>query len=221
MIEFLYEMFVFISIILVIKFINHLHRTYYMNGQVKEDGSIFFNKHFIYELLSILVYIGLMGGVLYYSIHKKNYYLLIAFVPFLFASVKAIFHILKNIKTQITITDQFISVTNPNGEKFDIVPIQIDFDEVEEEEVWYRSRKRKYRIMNIKYGDNKDYLFDFKENNFVDYSMHIQNQSKKTFGEKIQVNDSFKENIGLKEIGVLIAIISVIWVIYFTYKHFY
>jgi hypothetical protein len=190
-----------------------------MNGEVKADGSIVFNKNLIYEILSALIYILLIGTIFYFSIFKNKVYLLFVFVPFIFASFKGIFHILKNIKTQIIITDQIISITNPNGEKFEIVPKQIDFDEVEEEEVWYRTQKRKYRIMEIKYDDNNTFFFDFKENNFVDYSMHIQKHCKKIYGEKIKVNDSIEEDFGLKEYGFLFSILTVIWIIYLTFKH--
>lgn len=221
MIDFLYEMFILISIVVVFKFFNLLHRTYYMNGEVKEDGSIFFNKNIFYELFSVLIYIFLIGIVFYFSFYKNNVFLFIVFVPFIFASVKGIFHILKNIKTQIIITDQIISITNPNGEKFELVPMQIEFDEVEEDEVWYRSRKRKYRIMEIKHGDNNNFFFNFKENNFVDYSMHIQKHCKKIYGEKIKVKDSIEEDLGLKEYGLFFSILTVIWIIYLAFKHYY
>ncbi len=221
MIDFLYEMFILISIVVIIKFFNHLHRTYYMNGEVKADGSIVFNKNLIYEVFSVLILIFLNGTIFYFSIYKNKLYLLIVFLPFIFASVKGVFHILKNIKTQIIITDQIMTITNPNGEKFEIVPIQIDFDEVEEDEVWYRTKKRKYRIMEIKYGDNNNFFFNFKENNFVDYSMHIQKHCKKIYGEKIKVKDSIEEDLGLKEYGFFFSILTVIWIIYLTFKHYY
>ena len=114
-----------------------------------------------------------------------------------------------------------IAITKPNGEKIELIPNQIDFDVEEEDEVWYSTRKRKFRIMNINYGNNKEFWFNFKENNFVDYSMHIQNQCKDRFGERIKVNDNFKEEFGLKEYGLFATIVIIIWVIYFTVKHYY
>ena len=44
--------------------------------------------------------------------------------------------------------------------------MQIEFDEAEKDEIWYRSRKRKYRIMEIKHGENNNFFFNFKESNF-------------------------------------------------------
>jgi hypothetical protein len=221
MINFLLELLVMISIVVIFKFINLLHRTYYMNGEVKDDGSIVFNKNIIYEVLSVLIHIFLIGTIFYFSIFNNKVYLFIVFVPFIFASVKGVFHILKNIKTQIIISHQIMTITNPNGEKFEIVPIQIEFDEVEEDEVWYRRRKRKYRIMEIEHGDSNILFFNFNENNFADYSIHIQKHCKKMYGQKIKVDECFKENFGLKEYGLLFSILTFIWIIYLTFKHLY
>ena len=75
--------------------------------------------------------------------------------------------------------------------------------------------------MEIKHSDNNNFFFNFKENNFVDYSMHIQKHCKKIYGEKIKVKDSIEEDLGLKEYGFFFSILTVIWIIYLTFKHYY
>jgi hypothetical protein len=213
--DFFYEISIIITIGLVFRFVNEVHRKVYMNGEMKADGSKVFNKHIVYELFSVLTLLAILGLLIYVGHYEKKPAFFILFIILLFPFSKAVFHIVGNIRTEIIVMDDKMIITTGEGERTELAPTSIRFSVEEEDETWYRWRKLKHHCMSIRYGENQNYWFNFNTNNVVDYSGHLVQECKRRYDIDIDVEDGFVNEMGISELAVFLVIALIGWSIYF------
>lgn len=221
--SFFLEILLLLSFASIIRWVNALHIVYYMNGQKRKDGAMVYNKNLVYEIFSVMVYVFLVAGIIYFAFIKKYYYLLIAFFVFFIAAINAIFHILKNIRSEIIISDESITITTGEGVVKVVQPDKIFFTEVEDNQApWYQIRKKKDQCVDIKDTSGDGVFFNLTDNNLVDYKWHLIREFQKRYRGRAVINfDAEAEPMSALHWTILVLLLGVIWGIYFWSKQYF